>query len=436
MNTSIIKNAFKKNYLFFIIIFLYFINLFINNIIIALITISFVYLCILFCKKETSIILSISTVPCMGVFDDVGFLYFYNFALLLLLIKLSFINCLNCKKINIKIPILIFILVIYNLVIQLYSGLFSIKHLIDLCGFIISSLTLFFALYEDINVKKLCKILTIFMIVSFIIGFIKDTFVWGFPLPDKHRLIGLMRDPNYFSAWASILIFSSIILHKKINLSTFILFLAALLSFSKMFLIICIISSLCLIVIFFNNILNFIFTKKRTVYCQTLFVSLSAILVVFFCLLGFFVIDKYFIRFSSTTLTTGRTFIWNEYITRIINDPFSMVFGRSISYSSFYTIYYTEANMVAHNTLLDIILSYGIFGTFIIILFLYNYISNIRINKNNITIFIILLIITFSLSWLMIDHFYILLLYIIFFLKYTSHKIINFNLESGIKINE
>lgn len=119
-----------------------------------------------------------------------------------------------------------------------------------------------------------------------------------------------------------------------------------------------IISSICLIAIFFHNILNFIFIKKRTFYSQTRFICLSTLFIFFIFLLSFFIIDKYLVRFSNTTLTTGRTFIWNEYIIKIMNDPFGMMFGRSISYSSFYKIYYTEANMVAHNTLLDIILSY------------------------------------------------------------------------------
>ena len=397
-----------------ILIFLYTLSFFTKNQYIAYVSILLIYLLILFSKILDSYLCAISTIPCMGVFDNIGITTFYNVAFVLFLIRLLIYYIKNNKPIRMSFLVLFLYLNVYNLAILFFNNLINVNIIINSIGFFTS--TMVFSLTIGIveikrGIKQIYYWMFYFIILSFILGAITDILKWGFPLPEAHRLVGLMRDANYFSSFTAITTFSFFIIFKKIGISPIILTIVGLLTVSKMFLLIILVSYIYLLVVNFNK-MKILFSYKLPLYKAIFSFVLCIISLIVVFLFSNYIMDKYFYRLTEYTLTTGRSYIWSQYFQRITRSISGFFFGKSLSYSVLYSVQFNNVTMVAHNTFFDILLSFGVINFFIIFYVFVKYFTHIKYNKNDYILLIILFIIMSSLSWLMIDNFFYLLLYI------------------------
>ena len=245
---------------------------------------------------------------------------------------------------------------------------------------------------------------------------------WGSKIPLTYRFKGLLRDSNYYSVDALLLIISSMLYNKKITRESLIMFVIGILAVSKMFILIALLS---FFIMAFWQIINI--KNKKQMLCFLLI--LLALPIIFYNLkkINFVnnMINKYLYRTESVSLFTGREYIQSYYAKEILNDPITLIFGRSTSYSEVLNIGYDIGdsfyyNIVAHNTYLDVILSWGVFGTIIYVFFLSKlicvYKKNYNINNRFNIIFLLLIgMCLFALSYLMLDFFAILILYVMIF---------------------
>ena len=153
------------------------------------------------------------------------------------------------------------------------------------------------------------------------------------------------------------------------------------------------------------------------------------------------ILSKYTYRTDTTSFLTGRDVIQKYYFETAFNDPITLIFGRSTSYAlvlnagtnlndAFYT------NIVAHNTYLDLILSWGAIGTLIYISLLISIkklfnnkttdkykIGNLKSIYLKTILWGSILACLFALSYLMLDFFAIMYLFLIIFSSDKDVKI-------------
>ena len=146
------------------------------------------------------------------------------------------------------------------------------------------------------------------------------------------------------------------------------------------------------------------------------------------------IIDKYTYRTETTSLLTGRDYLWSFYFNSIFDSIKNLLIGNSLTYypnilnpgqnNDFFT------NFIAHNTYLDIIVSWGIIGTCIYIIFVKKIIDNFnktlnnkfKVKNNDFYICgIVYLMSLMALSYLGADAFAIILLYLLM-LKYSLYE--------------
>lgn len=153
-----------------------------------------------------------------------------------------------------------------------------------------------------------------------------------------------------------------------------------------------------------------------------------------------YIVEKYLYRTSTTSAFTGRDYIQEYYLNILINNPSRLIFGSSSKYNHLLGIGHEIGSeffedMVAHNTYLDIILAWGILGFLWYMFFIYNlqnslkrqYNLNTNENKNSYyTLLILVCGFLFVLSYMFVDFFAIMLIYI-FMSKYPKEKMINDN---------
>ena len=105
--------------------------------------------------------------------------------------------------------------------------------------------------------------------------------------------------------------------------------------------------------------------------------------------LGFFykIYSSYYMRFKYQDLTTGRLDLSRMYIKSLLENPTFLIFGASNTYYNYIIIdymknigYYIPYYSTAHNTYLDLILSWGIIGSILFIGFIK---SLLKFNKSN-----------------------------------------------------
>lgn len=414
----------STNFKLFFLIFLYIVSFISSNEYVGYICIICIYSLILFSKILDSYLCSISTIPCMGVFDNIGINSFYNIAFILFLIRLIFYYL----KSNSHIPIILLLLFVYinayNIIVLILNDMISIDTINNSIGFFTATMVL--SLTIEISEIK-CAMrhayywMFTFILLSFLLGGIRDISMWGFPLPEAHRLSGLMRDPNYLSSFTAITIFSYFVIFDRLGITPFILTIVGLLTVSKMFLIIVIISYLYLIIVNLNKILHTI-KSRMPIHKALFFIIIFFTTLLIIVLFSNYFFSKYFYRLTEYTLTTGRTFIWGQYLNEITNSMSGLFFGKSLSYSIVYEVKFGGTIMVVHNTFFDILLSFGLLNFILIIYAIYKYFTKIKYNKNDFVLIIILFIIMSSLSWLMIDNFFYLTLYIFLSICSNSSK--------------
>lgn len=386
-----------------------------------------IHIFIIFIAKEDEYIpIVLFNHTCSSLYDDIGFKYIFNITFMIFILKLLFFDKAKFEKKTICLLIILFLyemaLTIINIGIN--SSIFSLFTLFGSYIFVI----LIINKPEYINKSKIFKYFFVGFLISALAGYMYPISKWGTSIPLAYRYKGLLRDSNYYSIDALLIMLSSMYEKKKITKEAIIIFIVGLLAVSKMFILVSIVS-------FFLFALYSIFNlndKKKTLKFLIMFFAIPIVL--YFVLKTEFIstiINKYVYRTDSDSLLTGREYIYDYYGNQLINNPINLIFGKSTNYAlvlgigtdiddSFYS------NIVAHNTYLDLILSWGIFGSCIYVFLLYliqnEYKKRAKIIKSKINvrklIFCgVIMVCLFVLSYLMLDFMSIMILYIIIFIN-------------------
>lgn len=228
---------------------------------------------------------------------------------------------------------------------------------------------------------------------------------------DLYRFTGLYSDPNYLSQILILLCVSLFVLIQQKQISSWYWSVCSILIFwgiqtiSKMFFLMLVIVVLMLV----------FYASKYQRY--GMLVLLTAGIVIFlFNSNVFSVFDNVIKRlFYSEDISTGRFDIWGRYLSYLIKNPLYLLFGVGISSNSLVTL--------PHNTYLDFLYYYGIFGTSI---FAFGVYFAVRFKRNSGTalnfvpaICFLMTSVTLS-NLLMYDFAYILILIIAFFVEDDS----------------
>lgn len=238
-----------------------------------------------------------------------------------------------------------------------------------------------------------------------------------------HRFEAYANDPNYFSTYIC-LAFSALVIKKRVRIIDYflmlILLLFALLTTSKMCIILIIVDIIYFVAGTFKD------SSKLLKNVITIFV---------FCLIVYLMRDfiRIFLeklidraggnRVTIDTLTSNRFSIVTDYLKILSNDVFTFLFGRGFSYND---VLKTTETYLAHNTYLDIVLSWGIIGAFA-----FSYVMHVwyekyreRLKKEKISYqnklpLITLLLSFFSLSSFNAGMFYFIIAYSMIQMRYS-----------------
>lgn len=169
---------------------------------------------------------------------------------------------------------------------------------------------------------------------------------------DSFRFTALYSDPNYLSKVLIVLCVSLFVLIQQKEISRgYYLFIALLIGFgfqtiSKSFFLMLIVMAILFFVISIRN-------GRRG---MSLAIALFCTIVVGLFMYGrISVFDSFLERITSTNdVTTGRMEIWKDYISAIFSNPINLLFGFGIGSTPKY---------MAHNTYLELLYTYGIFGS-------------------------------------------------------------------------
>ena len=373
-------------------------------------------LLIVFCKEEDVLPLIFFIRPNFGLYDGCGFKLFFNITIAICAIKLLFSK--EKKKQLKKTPlIMLIILFLYDILLTLLNNISFYFLLTYVTLFLSYIILIIYANDETIDFKRVYLYYAMGMIMSAICGILIPISKFGLEIPEGYRYAALMRDSNGFSLELLFLIISAPVygkMSKKNPLFFSLLFLfLGLLGISKMF-ILCVAGILLYKIVFSKKTIN---REKIDVNKILIFVVAIICLVVLNNKYGFVTkfTDNYVARFLGTEFTSGRNEIANYYIQYLLNDPVSLLFGRSLEY---YQIIGYQGWAMVHNTWLELILSFGIVGALFYLLLIY---SIIKDNINKIIVFkneLYLLLIVFilclnALPILSGDALAILILYVI-----------------------
>ncbi len=322
--------------------------------------------------------------------------------------------------------LLVLIFIIYTLILKLLLNQnFSMSYVMFV--FMLFFLPTYLKLYRDQLSFELS-------IISFSTGIITAGFISKILMKYPHmlqyidvyewkrvgltRLSGFYGDANFYSSHIIVAICGLLIIAMnkefKHAIKLFVLVIAliylGLLSVSKMFLfVLIVVSFLWMLTLLFNK--ENILLKIRIILCV-------AIGVIFIISSGIFAdqIHMYMIRFDmvsdTNSLTTGRSTILENYISFFENNPFALFFGQGYS-----SVYSSKLNFAAHNTLIQSLYQFGIIGSMILAIWLFQLNNKIKTESNS--VLSVIFAIACFIPWLSLDilffdeFFYILALYII-----------------------
>lgn len=387
-------------------------------------------LIIIFCKEKYILPIILFLHPNSALYDDIGFSYLFNVTLFIASIKLLISNKF---KIN-KLAVSIFGVILCIEIITILSTNVIGAELLSMVGWIASYLVLILCSTKmnKIEFALVYKYFFFGFVVAFICGIAYPLSRWGITnIPIAYRFTGLLRDPNYYSIDALLLIFSAGTYAKLTNKNQFVYMILAICMG------ICSVSKTFIVLLLLGFVLKIILNLKKF-DVKKIFIS---ILILFISVLTIYktgyldiIIEKFTYRTETTSLFTGRDYLLSFYLNTIVDSPKNFLIGNSLlKYPNVLNPgqsneYFT--NFLAHNTYLDLILAWGIIGVVLYTLFLICVTKNAKYNyrdfysNNNKDFIIILIIFLFSLlvlSYLAADVFAIIILYIIT-LKFALYK--------------
>lgn len=374
-----------------------------------IVAVLFSIFCLLFKSKEIGIYFSIFLIPNITIFDDLDITFTVN-----LLLAISFIRIFFIKNIRINETLLLgwLALTIWELFHILVLG-----NVEDIFSEISTFLGLFTVMIVSTNsLYKLDKAMVAYslafgVIASAFINFIIDPYYLLNLISDisnSKRFMGFASDPNYFALYICLAL-ALIVSFEKFDIKEYFLLIClvfiALLTRSKMCYFLLALISLSFLA---ENIKGL--NSRNGIRIIGLLSCVIGV-VIFFRDAILVLIDNVIARaglgdasgVSLEQLTTGRSIIVFNYFNILSDNLFALFFGAGLKYHFFLG---EEAGYVAHNTWLDILLSWGIIGTFIFGVFMFSWIkfyiqnNSIEYKKKNFISVVVLCIGFFSLSCL------------------------------------
>ena len=216
------------------------------------------------------------------------------------------------------------------------------------------------------------------------------------------RQCGFYPDPNYFASQVSTALGCVLLISNRTRLKSVVIvgLVIALIAFgmtsvSKSFMI--------SVVLILGIWLLTIFKSNTNIHKSFRIITILFMIVLVALMNGTFsnLFIEYSARFSTTdnvtSLTTGRSDIWKEYITFLLNNPFDLCFGQGL------TSVLKAFRKGSHNTIIQIFYQLGIFGTLFLSTQLGIVLSIVKKKKKVGRINLILLTFSCFFMWMGID---------------------------------
>ena len=412
------------------------IGFFANHIAVSIICSALIYLVMVVSPLPIAFGLFMLLIPNPAIFDTGGFLYTFNLAVILMALRLIYVAIIEKTLWN-KATILFFgaliLLGAYDLVNAVINGLFSFTYLSNLNIWVTWIIAYILLSHKEINVKAKILFFCLFAgyLLSFLFGLRYPFATWGTDWHPKFRFTGMMRDPNYYGVTSLLLVMTAPIMIKDWKKYIFMAVpaLLAFVTFSKMYLVL----AVPYVLAFFIYTLYFNPANKPNRLRNTLIVLIVVSLAL---IVGFAsgilqnLLAKIIARFTDggtgfdiDKITTGRTYLWREYIALLVGNPQSLILGRSFEYVDFYKVIYPEVQsmyLAAHNTYLDVILTFGLIGTAIYVFLWYSLLKAYGRREKSfycIAAIVFFFIAIFGLSYLAADIFMVYVSFLLFLVK-------------------
>lgn len=384
---------------------------------------------ILFIKEDKIIPTLFFLHPNSGLYDDIGFKYLFNISLLIIAIKYLFLYKYKIPK---KSTLIFAFIVMMEIILCLMSGYASISGMLSLVSWTSSYIILILASYnlKHVNFERTYQYFFLGFVMAFICGWIYPILRWGGKIPTAYRFIGLLRDPNYYCCDALLLIFSANIYTKRAKKNKYLYEIGAIIMG------ICSVSKTFLLILMMGFVFKRITEINRINFKSDIVIIIVSVIMLYVCfqqgLIDLF-INKYLYRAETTSLLTGRDYLWSFYFNSIFDSLKNLIIGNSLTYyanilnpgvnNSFFEFF------IAHNTYLDVIVSWGIIGVALYVSFIKSIFNNCKFQirkyvKNNdfASLVFVILLSLMVLSYLGVDAFAIVILYVVIF-KYSLSEI-------------
>ena len=374
MKNVLSKKGFLRNNIIFIAIVSVCCALSNASAVFSYIAIGVIVFCMAIMPVEYKFCWSMFLVPNVRLFDILGPTWIVS---LLFSVPLIFSLLFNGKKIK-GLPILGAIVLFFMELIHLF---FYQRLPFDLLGWVLAFIwCCMITLDEDVNIDKedLVHALAIGVVFSGVIYLINDPAMAG-DLIDMvlvgHRFEGYASDPNAYSMYVYMAL-SAFVIKEKFKavdfLFFFILIAFGIITASKMGFILLI---MCLTFFVLRKEKH----KKGLLTKLTVFALLAISVFLMWDVIVRF-LDNIFDRFGGDyatldSITSNRYSIVKDYLQILANNPSLLIFGKGFIYFELLT---TITGQPAHNTYLDIILSWGIIGVFVFAVVLYLWVHNYK----------------------------------------------------------
>lgn len=443
-------SIYKDNKLYFeyliAFILFYFTNAFSS--IFGYIAFALLSLFIVFGDNNTSIKWVLFLLPNIRVLDALELTYFVNVLLILASIKIIFFQyssngviSLNTRFSLTALSATIFIF-IYE-VIHAFLNPDSLSSIIFNAGNVAFDYFVLLRIaegsYSHSQFKSFNYSLIMGVFTSISVFLMANPSIINMIISSAYRLGAYGTDPNYLSVYivvsmAVLAMMSFYISSTFIDILFFIiLFIAGLLTVSKM----CIICMLILISVYIIIAL----WKSNNKRIQSVFIRLIPVLIIvsFFLKNSILVLwQKFLDRFAGTInisaidqYSSGRSDIFQFYLNHFFDSFVSCLFGRGINYLSYYQK--VGAMFVSHNTYFDFLLSWGFVGCILVSILSYKALKKNLKGKHEMIAYFplgMMLIMLFSLSCMSSDMFWYLLAFVIIPIKLSSSDGLS---QEGIK---
>ena len=215
----------------------------------------------------------------------------------------------------------------------------------------------------------------------------------------------LWQDPNYLGIYIIVAIMGMCITLKKFKNRTLPvaiicgLLICGLATASRGFLM-----SLCIMLIFFWASAN---SRKRIKYMMILpFLALGVMFMISSIGIGNYIYNTYSDRFSESDISNGRLLLYDKYSHLLMSDTSRTLFGIGlVNYPSRASVIAGEKLLMVHNSVLEVLVVWGILGFMILLIFIFicykqifHSINKIRIKILSVMPFLLFIVPTLTLT--------------------------------------